>query len=138
VIKWLYRKFIYNYSHIVDPMTTFLRKNIKFVWNKEFQTAFDDLKETLTTTLILKTPNFWKPFLLTTDASEREFSIIFSHDGRPIAYESRKAKDLECNYPTHNLELLVVIHTYKFWRNYLLGLKFKIMCSHRGHKYVMT
>ena len=47
-------------------------------------------------------------------------------------------KDAECNYPTHDLELLAVIHACKVWRHYLLGSKFKIRCDHQSLKYVMT
>lgn len=31
-------------------------------------------------------------------------------DGQAIAYQSRKLNTYEINYPTHNLELVVVVH----------------------------
>ena len=43
-----------------------------------------------------------------------------------IAYESRKLNTAELNYVVHEKELLAVVHSFKFWRHYLLGLKFKI------------
>ena len=36
--------------------------------------------------------------------------------GRVIAYASRKLKDYEKNYLTHDLELVVVVFTLKMWR----------------------
>ena len=38
-----------------------------------------------------------------------------------IAYASRQLKKHEVNYPTHDLELAVVVHALKIWRHYLLG-----------------
>jgi len=78
-------------------MTRLLRKDVKFDWGEECQAAFDQLKEALSTAPILKTPDFQKPFLLTTDASGKAVSGVLSQDGRPVAYESRKLKNVECN-----------------------------------------
>lgn len=55
-----------------------------------------------------------------------------------MAFESNKLKDVECNYPTHNLELLGVVRACRVWRHYLLGVKFKLRCDHQSLKYIMT
>ena len=39
--------------------------------------------------------------------------------GKVIAYASRKLKEYERNYPTHDLELAVVVFALKTWRHYL-------------------
>jgi hypothetical protein len=90
------------------------------------------------TTPILKNPSFGKPFLLTTNASGKAISGVLSQEGRLVAYESQKLKDAQCNYPTHDLELLVVIHACKVWRHYLLGSRFQIRCDHQSLKCVIT
>nr|GFC76902.1 hypothetical protein [Tanacetum cinerariifolium] len=41
--------------------------------------------------------------------------------GKVIAYASRKLKPYEVNYPTHDLELAVVVFALKIWRHYLYG-----------------
>ena len=55
-----------------------------------------------------------------------------------VAYESRKMNAAEMNYPTHERELLVVIHALRVWRHYLLGKPFKIVTDHHSLKYLMT
>ena len=42
------------------------------------------------------------------------------------------------NYPTHERELLVVVHALRVWRHYLFGKQFKIVTDHHFLKYLMT
>jgi hypothetical protein len=42
-------------------------------------------------------------------------------EGRVIVYALRQLRRHEEHYPTHDLELAVVVHALKIWRHYLLG-----------------
>ena len=64
-----YRKFVKNFSKITTPLNKLLKKNVRYVWTKEQQQAFENLKNHLTTPPILAYPNFNKLFILYTDAS---------------------------------------------------------------------
>jgi hypothetical protein len=44
----------------------------------------------------------------------------------------------EKNYPTHDLELSVVVHALKTWRHYLYGQKCDIYTYHKSLKYIFT
>ncbi|WVZ80250.1 hypothetical protein U9M48_027742 [Paspalum notatum var. saurae] len=44
-----YRRFIESFSRIAKPMTSLLEKGVPFIWTKERQAAFDELKKRLTT-----------------------------------------------------------------------------------------
>jgi hypothetical protein len=55
-----------------------------------------------------------------------------------IAYESRKLKDHEHNYVTHDLELASLIHALKIWCHYLIGRKFLILTDNSGVKYLLN
>jgi hypothetical protein len=59
-------------------------------------------------------------------------------DGRAIAYASRQLQRHEEHYPTHDLELLAVIHALKVWRHYLLGNIVYIYIDHKSLKYLFT
>ena len=133
-----YRKFIEGYARIASPMTNLLRKNVKFDWSLQCQTSFDSLKDQMTSAPILKTPDFSKPFSVTCDASGGAIAGVLSQEGRPVAFESRKLKPAELNYPTHDLEMLSIIHACKMWRHYLLGQKFQLRTDHKSLKYIMT
>ena len=53
-----------------------------------------------------------------------------------ICYESRKLKEHEKNYATHDLELAAIVHALKMWRHYLMGRRFELRIDHCGLKYL--
>ena len=72
------------------------------------------------------------------DASGIAIGGVLTQEGRPIAFTSRKLKIHERNYPTHDLELLAVIHALKLWRHYLLGQRFSLVTDHKSLKWIFT
>ena len=48
-----YRRFIKDFSRIAKPLYKLLEKDAKFVWEKEFQESFEELKSYLTTAPIV-------------------------------------------------------------------------------------
>jgi hypothetical protein len=61
---------------------------------------------------------------------------VLSQDGFVICYESRKLKEHENNYATHDLELAAIIHALRKWRHYLMGRRFELRTDHHGLKYL--
>ena len=53
-----------------------------------------------------------------------------------IYYESRKLKEHEKNYATHDLELAAIVHALKMWRHYLMDRRFELRRDHCGLKYL--
>ena len=43
-----------------------------------------------------------------------------------VCHESRKLKEHENNYATHDLELVSILHALKMWRHCLMGKKFEL------------
>lgn len=133
-----YRRFIQNFSRIAHPITSLQRKGKKFLWTEKCEEAFRKLKELLTCAPILAVPYPAGDFTVCTDASLEGIGAVLMQDGRVIAYESRKLKDHELNYPTHDLELAAVVHALVRWRHFLLGHKFELHSDHRSLQYIFT
>ena len=57
---------------------------------------------------------------------------------RVVAYGSRQLKDHEKNYPTHDIELDVVVFALKIWRHYLYGEEFEVYSYHKSVEYIFT
>ena len=111
-LTWYYRRFIKNYAHLTTPLTNLLKKN-SFQWNLEAQKCFENLKNIMSTTLVLATPDFSKPFIIECDASGFGIGAILMQDGHPIAFESMKLSQIECLQSTYNKEMISIMHAYK-------------------------
>ena len=80
----------------------------------------------MVTTLILRLPDFERPFEVHTDASDFEIGGVLLQDGNLMAYESQKLQDRERRYPVHEKEMTAIIHCLHVWRHYLVGKPFVV------------
>lgn len=130
-----YRKFIQNFAKITKPLTKCLKKNSKIIHNQEFISAFNTCKNLLINAPILQYPDFKKPFILTTDASNVALGAVLSQgqigSDKPIAFASRTLNETETRYSTIEKELLAIVWACKYFRPYLFGRKFTIYTDHR-------
>ncbi|WVZ81263.1 hypothetical protein U9M48_028656, partial [Paspalum notatum var. saurae] len=133
-----YRRFIENFSKIAKPMTSLLEKDAEFRWTNAQQVAFDELKKRLTTAPMLTLPDQQKKFIVYCDASRDGLGCVLMQEGKVIAYASRQLRKHVVNYPTHDLELAVVVHALKIWRHYLFGQRCEIYTDHKSLKYIFT
>nr|GEU41709.1 retrotransposon protein, putative, Ty3-gypsy subclass [Tanacetum cinerariifolium] len=85
-----------------------MRKGKKFVYDKEREKSFEELKKRLVFTPIMTLPSGSGGFLIYSDASKKDLGRVLMQHGKVIVYTSRQLKPYEANYPTHNLELAAV------------------------------
>ena len=104
-----YRRFVKDFSKIAAPLTNLLKKTTKFEWTGKCEEAFQELKTRLTTAPILTLPEEGKEYTIYSDASKNGLGCVLMQDDKVIAYASRQLKPYEKNYPTHDLELAVVV-----------------------------
>lgn len=130
-----YRKFIKDFSKITQPLTSCLKKRNKVEITPQYINAFEKCKELLVNAPLLQFPDFSKPFILTTDASNYAVGAVLSQgpvgSDRPIAYASRTLNEAEKRYSTIEKELLAIVWATKHFRPYLYGRKFIIYTDHR-------
>ena len=133
-----YRKFVEGFSRIEAPLTKMTRKDVKYDWVDAYQKSFEELKDRLTSAPVLALPNGKDGFVVYSDASRQDIGCVLMQNDRVIAYASRKLKKHEENYPTHDLELAVVVFALKFYRHYLFGVPCKIFTDHKSLQYIFT
>ena len=129
-----YRRFIKNFANIAAPLHKLTHKDVRFKWTVECETAFQELKNKLTSVDVLAFPDFSEPFILDADASDQGIGGVLSQvqggQERVISYGSRKLSKSERNYSVTKKELLAVVHFVKHYKHYLYGRKFKIRTDH--------
>jgi hypothetical protein len=109
-----YRRFILNFSRIVEPLNKLLKKDTPFIWSETCQQAMDILKEKLTTAPILQYPDFEKLFTLFTDAFYQDLGAILAqkdsnNNEYVVAYASRALNSAEINYSPTEIECLAAV-----------------------------
>jgi hypothetical protein len=133
-----YHRFILNFSKIAKPITDFLKKEEKFVWNAKRDEAFKTLKKLLTTSPVLAQSDITKSFNVYCDASGTGLGYVLMQEGRVIVYSSCQLCPHEEHYPTHDLELDTVVHVLHTWRHYLIGNVAHIFTDHKSLMYFFT
>jgi hypothetical protein len=68
-----------------------------FSWNEEAESAFDKLKEVMSTPPVLGLPDSLKPFVIEYYASGGSIGVVLMQGGRPLAYLSQ-ATDLRAKF----------------------------------------
>jgi hypothetical protein len=71
-----YMRFIKGFSKIENPITSLQRKGKKFVWSPECEDSFQQLKQLLTNTFVLKVTDPKKDFLVCTNACKEGLSGV--------------------------------------------------------------
>ena len=133
-----YRRFAKGFSVIASTLTKLLKKGVKFEWDDKCQSSFEQLKKILVEAPVLTQPTSGREYAMYSDASRIGLLCVLMQDGKVVAYASRKLKSHEQNYPTHDMELAVVVFTLKIWRHYLYGEKCRIFTDHKSLKYLLT
>ena len=129
-----YRRFVQGFAKKAAPLHVLLKKGRPFVWTDEAQQSFDALKLLLASPPILAMPTDGDEFVLDTDASDSAIGAVLSQrqDGveRVVAYASKSLCKREQNYCVTRKELLAVVHFLKYFKQYLLGRRFRIRTDH--------
>ena len=87
---------------------------------------------------MLTLPKCGENYTVYCDVSRVCLGCVLMKDGKVIAYVSRQFKVHEKNYPTHDMELVVVVFALKLWRHYLYGVHVYVFTDHKSLQYVFT
>lgn len=104
-----YRKFVSHFGLLSKPLTNLLKKGVLFTWTSETQAAFEALKQALVSTPVLQLPNFTKPFVIQTDASEKGVGAVLQQEGHPLAYVSKALSLKSQGLSTYDKECLAIM-----------------------------
>ena len=140
-IAGYYRKFIHEFATVSAPLTGLTINGLKVSWSDQHQHAFQTLKHYLCSVPVLVYPDFDRPFLLQSDASDVGLgAILVQHDGkgpeRVIAYASYTLSPREQNYSTIEKDALAVVFAVKHFRFYLLGKKYSVITDNSALRWL--
>ena len=73
-----YQWFIEGFSHIAQPLFDLTKANSVFKWSSEEKSAFDTLRDRITSTLILALPDNSRPYCVEADRSDFATGAVLS------------------------------------------------------------
>ena len=90
---------------MVSSLINLLKEVNRFEWREEYERAFQELRQRLTTALILTLPVESKEYTIYSDASKNSLGCVLMQEDKVLASTSRQLKPYEKNYLTYDLEL---------------------------------
>ena len=130
------RRFIPKFAELAASLHAATSIKVEFAFTEEMRTAFQKLKQGVTSPPRLALPNFDVPFVVETDASKVAVGEVLAQKKEdkkihPIQYASRTMTEAEKNYYTCEREALEVIFALNKFRVDLLSTqKFKLITDH--------
>src|SRR6202161_2021483 len=141
-----YRRFIEGFSHIAWPLYDLTKADSAFQWSSEEKSAFDMLRDRITSAPILSLPDNSRPYSVEADSSDFATRAVLSQDNpedgkwHPVAFLSKSLSPVERNYEIHDKEMLAIVRALEEWRHFVEGAEhqFEIWTDHKNLEYFMT
>ena len=129
-----FRKFVRDFAKIMDPLVKLTKKDVKFIWGHDQETAFQRIKQLLIEAPLLHRPVPGCEYTLHTDASDTGLGSFLmqrvDNTDRVIAYASRALKPNEKNFSVTEKELLAVKWSIEKFRCYIEAEDFTVITDH--------
>jgi len=122
-------------ADIMAPLTalTKLKKgSIVAKWTSEHDAAFEKTKAIICEEVLLAYPDPNKPFVIQTDASNKQLGAVILQDNKPVAFFSRKLTGPQSRYPIPDKEALSIVETLQEFRPLLFGAQIIIRTDHKN------
>lgn len=131
-----YKRFIQGYDYITQPLRALTKHGAVWKWGQEQEDAYNKLLELLSSSPILKLPDYSRPFIVKADTSQLAWgaALVQVYDGQefPVSFASGNLNVHQREWPTWKRECFGVIQAINHWKHYLLGTHFTIVTDHQS------
>lgn len=124
-------KYVPNMSDLTQSLRSLLKKDIRWEWHPEHDTALVNLKKALISAPVLRFYDINQPTTLQVDASKGGLGACLLQNERPVAYASRALTSAEQNYAQIEKELLAIVFGCERFNMYTYGTEVEVLSDHK-------
>ena len=137
-----YRRFMPKLSALASPLYDLTKKNARFKWTSDCQTAFEKIKELIAAVPILAYPDTEKAYTLYTDASDNCIGAVLTQEGndgeeKPLHFLSHRLSGSQTRWSTVEKEAYAIHFALGKLNHYLQDAKFTVKTDHKPLKYLL-
>eukprot|EP00253_Pinus_taeda_P022177 PITA_22177 len=126
------KRFVPDFSQIILPLQTMIKKNLVFKWGLPEKEAFELIKKSIINAPALDTPKFSNHFTLYTIASDCSYAAVLTQINdhnleAPISFYSSNLHGAELNYYEVEKQAFAVYKAVKHYRPFLLKAHTKVI-----------
>lgn len=125
-------RFIKGYATISEPLRRLTKTTSTWCWSDEQETAFCSLKDSLTSTSVMKYFDPQQELKIIVDASPVGLGGILTQDNHVLSYASRSLTDVESRYSQTEREALAIVWACEHFNMYTNGARhFTVITDHK-------
>ena len=120
-----------------------IKKDAEFKWSTEEKKSFHDILKVIAEAPTLISPDFSKPFILYTFASDSSYAAVPTKKNQenneaPIAFTSSGLNGADLNYPEVDKQAFAVFKSVKHFRPYLLKSHTKVIVPYSAVRNILV
>ena len=112
-------KFLPKLSEVAQPLRDLTRANAQFIWSRQHNKAFEDMKKLVVQHHVLKYYDVSEEVTLQREASERGLGATLMQNGQPVAFASRTLSTTEQRYAQIEKECLAIVFGCEKFSQYI-------------------
>ena len=125
------KKFSPILSELLEPLRKLCKFGVKWAWESKQQSAFEAIKQVITTLPVLAYFDKTKKHTIQCDASKKGFGTVLLQESKPVMYVSRALTEIEQRYLNIERELLALVFAHKRLNHYTFGRPITVQSDHQ-------
>ena len=115
------KKFSPVLSELSEPLRRLCKSGVKWAWELEQQSAFEAIKQVITTLPVLAYFDKTKKHTIQCAASKKGLGAVLLQESKPVIYVSRALTETEQRYSNIERELLAIVFSLERLNYYTFG-----------------
>ena len=118
-------------SELSEPLRRLCKTGVEWAWKSKQQSAFESIKQVITSLPVLAYFDKTKKHTIQCDASLKRLGAVLLQELKPVMYVSRALTETEKRYSNIERELLAIVFALERLNHYTLGRTITVQSDHQ-------